>query len=416
MVGAAEHRRPSDVRERTLTPSTLDAATVAALAADGATEAEAQRRLDPEVIRAIVDAGFARYFVPAVWGGDADAARFTELLDAVVAIGARCPSTAWIASLTASLGRMASYLPDEGQAELWADGPDPLIVGALMPLGRAEPVDGGWRLRGQWPFVSAVDASDWALVCGMAGSEARFFAVPRADYAIEDTWFNVGMRATGSNTVSIDDVVVPAGRSFRRDDLAAGRSVSTHATATGHGVPLRAANGLSFAAPVLGAARGALQSWSGYVASKLAPPPARSGPGPGTGPGASDRSLYEVTLARSAGDIDAAQLLLERAAGLADQGPATDRIVAQNTRDCALAVDVLVTAVDRLFRTAGTSGQSATNALQRFWRDANVAATHVVLKFEPAASLYAQHHATVLGEGASPAPASPFAPIDQTRA
>jgi two-component flavin-dependent monooxygenase len=376
------------VRDRTLTPPTLDAATVDALAAradDGATEAEAQRRLDPAVIRAIVDAGFARYFVPAAWGGDADGARFTELLDAVVAIGARCPSTAWIASLTASLGRMAAYLPDEGQAELWADGPDPLIVGALMPLGRAEPVDGGWRLRGRWPFVSAVDASDWALVCGMAGPEARFFAVPRTSYAIEDTWFNVGMRATGSNTLSVDDVVVPEARSFRRDDLAAGRSVSAHATAAAHAVPLRAANGLSFAAPVLGAARGALQSWSGYAASKPAP-------------------LSEVTLARSAGEIDAAQLLLERAAGLADQGSATDRVIARNTRDCALAVDVLVTAVDRLFRSAGTSGQSATNALQRFWRDANVAATHVVLKFEPAAALYAQHHVT------------PLTPTDQTRA
>lgn len=375
--------------DRPITRAGLDAAAVAALAdlaADGATEAEAQRRLDPGVIQAMLDAGFARWFVPAGWGGQAAAATFAELVDAVVELGTRCPATAWCASLTASLGRMAAFLPEEGQAELWADGPDPLIVGALVPLGRAEPAGGGWRLTGRWPFVSAIDFSDWALVCGMAGAEARFFAVPRSAYEIEDTWFNVGMRATGSNTLIIDDVVVPASMSFRRDDLAAGRAVGS--TAACHAVPLRAANGLSFAAPVLGAARGALQSWSGYVASKLA----RAPDGKGVAPGDGGRSAFESTLARAGGEIDAAELLLGRVADLADQGAVPDPVIAQNTRDCALAVDMLVTAVDRLFRSAGTTGQSATNALQRFWRDANVAATHVVLKFEPAAALYARHH------------------------
>jgi two-component flavin-dependent monooxygenase/oxygenase LndZ5 len=97
-----------------------------------------------------------------------------------------------------------------------------------------------------------------------------------------------------------------------------------------------------------------------------------------------------MAFARSAGEIDAAQLLLERAVGVADQGAATTPAeTAQNLRDCSLAVDMLVTAVDRIFRTAGTTGQSTKGSLQRFWRDVNSISTHMAIQFEPAARLYA---------------------------
>lgn len=368
-----------------LAPSDLapGAAAVAVVAARSTTASETNRRLGSDVVVAMIDAGFARHFVPATWGGDEGT--FEDLVTAVAAIGEACASTAWCASLTASLGRMAAFLPGEGQAEIWADGPDTLIVGALMPLGKAEPADGGWRLSGEWPFVSAIDFSDWALVCGTVTAdgrpEARFFAVPRAGYSVRDTWFNVGMRATGSNTLVVDDVFVPAGRSFTRDDLATGRSVGT--TANCHAVPLRAVNGLSFAAPVLGAARGALRSWSGYIAEKIRSAPVANGISGG------NAGSHEIPLARAAGEIDAAQLLLERAAAVADRGGVTSLETARSSRDCALAVDLLVAAADRLFRAAGTRGQSATNSIQRFWRDVNTASSHVVLQFEPAARSYA---------------------------
>lgn len=364
-------------------PGLLSAAEqVAQIAGKHAAGADADRRLHPDVVQAVLEVGFARHFVPARWGGNA--ATFTEVTRAVAAIGESCASTAWYASLTASLGRMAAYLPLEGQREIWQEGPDPLIVGALMPLGTAEPVDGGWRVSGSWPFVSAIEFSAWALVCAVTvtaqRSEARFFAIPRHTYGIVDTWFNVGMRATGSNTLVLDDVFVPQARSFARDEVAAGRAVDS--TALCHRVPLKAANGLAFATPVLGAASGALQLWTSWIVEKTKSAP-KNGITGGSGPS------HDLTLARCAGEIDAARLLLERAAGLADQGAVTPLQTAQNSRDCALAVDILVNAVDRLFRTAGTRAQADGNALQRFWRDVNAAASHVVLQFEAAANTYA---------------------------
>jgi two-component flavin-dependent monooxygenase/oxygenase LndZ5 len=368
---------------RTLTSTSLltEAEGLAVGAARCAADAETNRRLDPEMVQSLIAAGFARHFVPVDCGGNA--ASFAELSPAVSAIGEGCAATAWCASLMANMARMAAYLPADGYREVWASGPDVFVVGSLTPVGKAQPVTGGWRVSGQWAYISAVDYSDWALVCAQVPSEgapeSMMFAVPRSAYRIVDTWFNVGMRATGSNTLVLEDFFVPAERAFDRKDLFTGRAVDSEAAC--HSVPLQAANGLSFATPVLGAARGSLNSWSAYVAEKLR----TSRPG---APGMS-RISYDVTLARSAGEIEAAELLLGRAADIADRGAAvTTAETVQNLRDCSLAVEMLVTAVNRLFNAAGTTGHSAANPIQRFWRDVNSAASHVALQFEPAASAY----------------------------
>jgi len=370
-------------------PLSSAAVDVAAIAARCAADAEVTRQLDPDVVKAMVTAGFARHFVPISCGGHAGT--FTELMRAVVTVGEACAATAWCASLSASMSRMAAaFLPAEGYQEIWAEGPDAVIVGSVTPLGKAERVAGGWRLSGRWPYISAVAFSDWALVCGLVHTgrepESKLFAIPRASYSIEDTWFNIGMQATGSNTMVVEDVVVPTACAFDRADLFAGHTVdSAHTTAACYSAPLQAVNGLSFVIPALGASRGALEAFSSYIAGKIRNAPVLPGV-PGV---AGNRATYEMALARSAGEIDAAQLLLERATTIADQGAAVTPLeTAQNLRDCSLAVGLLVTAVDRIFRTAGTTGQSSTGLLQRFWRDVNSISTHMAIQFEPAARSY----------------------------
>ncbi|MYT28948.1 hydrolase, partial [Streptomyces sp. SID8354] len=73
-------------------------------------------------------------------------------------------------------------------------------------------------------------------------------------------------------------------------------------------------------------------------------------------------------------------------AGPAIDGPATMR----SWRDCAMATDILVGVVNRLLRAVGTSGQSTTHPVQRFWRDVNSVAGHQALQLESAAVAYAQ--------------------------
>ncbi|MER7227414.1 hydrolase [Streptomyces rubradiris] len=278
---------------------------------------------------------------------------------------------------------MAGYLPQEGRKQVWQDGPDVLVVGGVSPVGRAHAEQDGWRLSGTWPYISAVAYSDWALVCGVAKSgsqyEPRLFALPRADYAVKRSWSDVGMRATGSDTLIAEDVFVPAELSFPLGSLLEG---AAEPSAPGsHQVPLTTVNGLFFALPVLGAAEGALGLWSSYAAQKIRSwSPKQPGPA---------RGFYEETLARASGTIDTARFLLERAARVADRGAlATPLERARNQRDCALAADLLVTTVNQLFRASGTSGHSVHHPLQRLWRDANSAVGHVVLQPGPAAAAY----------------------------
>jgi two-component flavin-dependent monooxygenase len=353
-------------------------------AATHAAKAELDRRLGPEVTESIRAAGFARHFVPARWGGSEGT--FGVFTRGVAEVAAGDASAAWCASIAATLGRMAAFLPEEGQRAVWGEGPDAFVVGALMPGGNARAVRGGWEIDGKWAFLSGIHASDQALLCcpvptDDGGREVRFLLVPRAAYTVEETWFTVGMRGTGSDTLALEPTFVPREHSFARADLLTGRAVASDAHC--HQVPLKSVSGLSFAAPVLGAAEGALRGWTAALARKrLATPSADRISGGGD-------AMSELTLARAAGEIDAARLLLERAAADADEGRPAPPAAARAQRDHALAVDLLLDAVNRLARTAGTRAQSESGDFQRFWRDANAAAGHVVLQWEPAARGYA---------------------------
>lgn len=360
---------------------------VAEIAARCAEEAETARRLSPQVIEALRDAGFARHFVPPAHGGAAGG--FTELTSAVGLVGEGCTSAAWAASLTAYAGRNAAFLPEEGQAEIWADGPDVLLASALVPSGRAEPVADGWRLNGEWKYTSGVHFADWVLACAPVPTEGpvvpgarpqvRFFAVPRADFSIADSWFTVGMRGTGSDTLLLTDVFVPEHRTLTRSSAHAGWAPASNTHC--HIVPMHAVNALPFAGPLVGAARGALRAWIARTGARV----------DRRGQAVAEKPSTQVALARSAAEVDAAELLILRTAAIADgtqECPPGGEVAVRGARDLALAVELLVSAVDRVFRAGGTSGQSSSDPVQRFWRDVNSAASHVALSFETTGAAY----------------------------
>lgn len=344
-----------------------------AAAARRAADGDADRRLHPEVAEALVAAGFARRFVPERLGGEP--APYAEVAAAVAAVGEGCASAAWVASLHAHTGRFATYLPDNGQSEVWDKGPDTRLVTALVPQGRAEATAGGWRVWGTWSYVSGVDYADWALVLGphpsQAGMPERFFAVRRSDFTVSDTWHTLGMRGTGSQSVTLDGVFVPEHLSFLREDLFSGQPVAPGDPR--NGVPLFAVNGLTFGAPVLGAARGALA----LAADRLQAPGGKPA-----------KESARIAFARAAAEIDAAGLLLDRVATTADAGRPDPGLVARSRRDSAYAAQALGGAVDMLFRRNGVRGQAQSDPMQRYWRDVQGAVTHGVLQFEPAALEY----------------------------
>ncbi|SEE30011.1 two-component flavin-dependent monooxygenase/oxygenase LndZ5 [Streptomyces sp. 2231.1] len=372
--------------DTTAGPLATAARDIAATAAGLAARMAEQRHIDAGLVTAMREAGFMRHLAPARYGGAGGT--LADLLDAVATLGEACPATAWCASLFASTPRFVPCFPEAGQKEFWADGPDTAFVCSVLPFGEAvRDADGdGLRVSGRWPYMSAAEHADWLIVCarttGAGGSRLTLVAVPASAVRIEDTWDSVGMRATGSDTLVLENVPVPAARYVDRDAVFAGRAADGTSIA-----PLAAVNGLTFVVPALGAAQGALAELTRHLAGKLAevtPTPGMPGPG-------GNLATQEMTLARSAAEIDSARLLLTRIARLADDGgPFTGRTIARNMRDSAFTVELLLSAVNRVFRAAGTGGQAAHGTLERFWHDVNAVATHQAVQFEPAAHHYAR--------------------------
>ncbi|MFE1309290.1 acyl-CoA dehydrogenase family protein [Streptomyces sp. NPDC058755] len=362
-----------------LAPTAVTAVT--ALAARHARATEEAANLHPDVVDALPAAGFARHFVPRRWGGRAGG--FTELVTAVAAVGEACASTAWCCALLAGHARLAAHLPEEAQAELWADSPDTAIAAAVVPpAGRLTRVPGGWRLTGRWAFASGVEHADWILLATLdeqpAGPPAyRILLLPRRDVRVHRTWDSVGLRGTGSHSVGVEDVFVPEHRSCLRDALMTG--VREPEAAPCHRVPYPLVAALLFCAPALGTARGALDAWTALTQER----------------GAAADAGIQRTLARCSGDIDAAALLLESAAQRADRAALTPpaafepETAARNQRDASRATDLLTDAVEHLFRTAGARALIRSSPLQRAWRDIHAVAAHATLQPGPAATAYA---------------------------
>ena len=356
------------------------------VAAEHAPAADRDRRLTGEVVAELTSAGFARHFVPRRFGGTEGG--FEALLGPVAALGEACTSAAWLGMLWAAHGRFAALLPEEGQRDLWGGSPDVRISAALMPpAGRAEPVEGGWRVTGTWGCVSGVECADWLLAAapeaGGDGRRVRVFALPAGAAEVTDTWDATGLRGTGSHTAAVRDVFVPHHRTF--DQTALLRGGDAPGLARCHTAPAQLAGGLLFCAPALGAARRALDVWSGWAASKA--PHGRP---------QYDSAAVRETLAVASAHIDAAGLLLHRAARRADTDPVTADLVAANQRDAAVAAGLLADAVDRMFRTGGAHLREGGGTLARLWRDVHTAASHGVLRLEPVAVAYAS---AVLGSG-----------------
>ncbi len=192
------------------------AAAVGALVRERAEHTEADRRAPAEAIARMRDAGLLRIMQPAIYGGYEYG--FDALVHAVGPVAAGCGSSGWVFSLYIVHQWLAATFPKQAQDEYWSD-PDPIMAGSYAPVGKAVPVDGGYRLAGNWSFTSGCDHAQWLLVGGMvppakegAPPKPTFFLLPRADVRLDDNWFTMGLAGTGSKNTVVDNVFVPAYR------------------------------------------------------------------------------------------------------------------------------------------------------------------------------------------------------------
>jgi alkylation response protein AidB-like acyl-CoA dehydrogenase len=118
---------------------------------------ESERRVVPEVMRAIEDAGLFEVIVPERLGG-LGASMATQLCVAAE-LGKACASTAWVQSLL----NITTWAASQANAarELFDGAARPRVCGVLIPSGTAAPVDGGYRVNGKWSFASGSFYATW---------------------------------------------------------------------------------------------------------------------------------------------------------------------------------------------------------------------------------------------------------------
>ncbi|GID64973.1 oxidoreductase mmfh [Actinoplanes cyaneus] len=358
-------------------PVTGAVLTATALAASRAADTDRRRRLAAEVVDAVTAAGLVRHFVPRRWGGREGSC--AALFTAVTELATGCAATAWCTSLWATHGRYASYLPERGRADVWAAGPDVRLAAGLRPRdGGCRRTAGGWTVHGGWDHVSGVEWSEWVLLGAPEPEDAatvRVFAVPRAAVRVADDWDSLGLRGTGSHGVSLEETFVPEHRSVPLSAIL--RGDGEPGAARCHRVPAHLPGSVLLAAPALGAARHALSCWRRQA-----------------GRSAGEQPAAAMVLASSAAEIEAAAMLLARAARRADRGPAGELATAGNRRDAAAAVRLLLAVADRLLDAGGMASVAAPHPLHRAWRDIRTVAGHAAL--HPAAA--AQAYAAALGD------------------
>ncbi len=170
------------------------------------------RRLPDVVFRAAAESGLLRLWLPCALGGpELTPLEFMAVVEAAAGLDG---SLGWVIGNGAGMSRAGGYLPAE-VASKWFAEPLAFVVSSTAAVGHAEPVDGGYRVTGRWPFGSGAHHGTWFMgLCAepLKAAEAPIpfcCYMPASAITLRDTWFVSGLRGSGSCEFEVKDLFVP---------------------------------------------------------------------------------------------------------------------------------------------------------------------------------------------------------------
>lgn len=345
-----------------------------------AAQGEADRRIPDETIDALAAAGLFKITVPRRLGGYEVDIRTKLEVSAAVAEGDG--ATGWVLALTNVCHWLVGLYRDEAQQEIFGADPDARVCGVLTPSPETRRIDGGLVVSGRWAWASASLHATWGLVGVLdkdaAGevTEHQLALIPMSELAVEDTWFVAGMKGTGSNTLVADEVFVPDHRLLSVPKGIENEYPTEHGDEALYRSSFIPVLALILVGPQLGLARAARD----LVIAK-APKRAISYT---SFERQTDSVAFQLEVAKAALLVDTAHLHAFRAAADIDaaarRGAKLDYVTRARVRaDTAYTADTVRAAIDRLVSAHGASSFADSSAMQRIWRDANVAGRHAVV-------------------------------------
>jgi alkylation response protein AidB-like acyl-CoA dehydrogenase len=341
-------------------------------------EIEAARRLPPDLVTDLTAAGCFGMLRPRSHGGaGVDLATSMRVYEDLSRADA---SVGWTVAIGAGCWLDLVGLPRSTFDAVFADDPDVKVGGGINPAGVAVPADGGYRVTGRWGFLSGCQHCDWIYgncveegAAGNGGMPALRIALFRAgDVEIEDTWSVSGLCGTGSHDVVVDDVFVPAERTFAL--LSAEPCLDTPLA----GIPLPSPYVLQLASVALGIAQGALDDILALAAGKV---PLFAGTSLAT------NALFQNQLGRADASLRAARSLVygeaaEAWATALAGGPFTPEHRARIRGSGVWAADTAAAVVNMAYRAGGGSSVYRSNPLQRRFRDVHALTQHFLVKLD----------------------------------
>lgn len=183
-----------------------------------APQIERDQRLPRDLVSSMVEAGLFKMVVPLSLGGSE--LPLLDYAEAVEEIAKADASTGWCVSQNSGVSVLSAYIPKDAARKIFGP-PETICAGGHGPA-TAVPVEGGYRLTGTWAFGSNVRQATWLRAnCRLAGEDGGppnlrrgrdgcILLIPIEQAQVQDVWDVSGLRGTGSDTYTVQDLFVPA--------------------------------------------------------------------------------------------------------------------------------------------------------------------------------------------------------------
>ena len=361
--------------------------------AERAAQAEADGKIPEETIRELEEAGLLRVLQPKRWGGhEMDPRVFYSIQ---IALGEGCMSTAWVYGVMGVHYWQLPLFPEQAQQDVWGNNPSTRIASTYMPVGKAEAVEGGYRFSGRWGFSSGCEHADWIFLGGLLpkkdGSGALehcTFLLPKSDFKIVKNWDVLGLRATGSHDIVVENAFVPEHHTQRTNDYTdegcPGRAINPSWL---YRIPFIQVFQRAVSTACIGALNGAIAHFRKLSSAHV---------GKHGGKTAEDvNAQLAVTEAMMVAD-EQALVLLRNYEPIIVHAKAGTRMEVEGRlfqrAQSARVAKVCAGPVNELLRACAGSGLYKTNPIERFFRDVHQARGHIANN----ADAYARAHGAVM--------------------
>ena len=246
---------------------------LAAALTAAADEIERTRRIPEPLLSQLHEARLFRMLLQRELGGDE--VHPCDFLLTMEELARHDASVAWNIFVGNSTVLITPFIDVEAAREIFSD-PRTVVAWGPPHGGTADAVDGGYRVSGRWEFASGCRQANWMGVhcrikeangslrlnhLGKPTLRTLLFPIEQAE--LHDVWDTIGLRGTGSDSYSIDDLFVSEAYSGTRDDQTLRRKSGPL-----YAFPQQQLYAVGVAGAALGIARAMLSAFAELAAEK----------------------------------------------------------------------------------------------------------------------------------------------------